>query len=199
MKRRILTLCMAGVLALALFACGGAPTSKLPMLEMEAASSVESGTESTHKKPTGTYENEGPDDMIGLLTYMEDGKAIIRDTENVKFENGAIVAAENTTSFVQMSYKEIGAVNGYRYQFSYNGSMVQAEFYRFDPNHLDEKGKACLESVKEKGSFELLDNEVPATLHPSEEYLMIYTDTKKDEKNEAQKQWAEELFLSFPA
>ena len=54
-----------------------------------------------------------------------------------------------------------------------------------------------MDSVREKGFFQVLDNEVPAVLHPSEKYLMIYTDTKKDEKNEAQKKLAEELFLSF--
>lgn len=200
MKKRMLSLLSAMALLLTLTACGGVSGSRLPALETETDSSaVSSGAAGGHQKPTGNYENEDPDGMIGLLTYMEDGKAIVRDTENVKFENGTVVTVGNTTSFVQMSFKEIGAVNGYRYQFTYNGSTVQAEFYRFDPDNLDEKGKTCLDSVKEKGFFELLGNTVPATLHPSGKYLMIYTDAKEDEKNEAQKKWAEELFLSFPA
>lgn len=195
MKKRITALLLAGVLALTLSACGGVTTGRIPQLVTEdTASTVSGGEEKPQAKPDSSkYE----DTLIGLLTYMEDGKAIARDTEKVTFEGDNIVIAENTTSFVQMSYKEIGAVNGYRYQFSYNGSTVQAEFYEFDPENLDEKGKACLDSVREKGSFEVLDNEVPAVLHPSEKYLMIYTDTKNDEKNEAQKKLAEELFLSF--
>lgn len=198
MKKRMLSLLSAMALLLTLTACGGVSGSRLPALEPETKE-TSGATEIVHTKPAGEYKNEDPDGMIGLLTYMEDGKAIVRDTENVKFENGAVVTAENTTSFVQMSFKEIGAVNGYRYQFTYNGSTVQAEFYRFDPDNLDEKGKTCLDSVKEKGFFELLGNTVPATLHPSGKYLMIYTDAKEDEKNKAQKKWAEELFLSFPA
>lgn len=203
MKKRILSLLSAAALLLTLTACGGTTDSGLPTLEVAAGSSAaESGEQGeARKKPVGNYENESPDGMSGLLAYMEDGKAVARDTENVKFENGSIIIAENTTSFVQMSFKEIGAVNGYRYQFTYNGGTVQAEFYRFDPDDLDEKGRACLDSVKTKGFFEVLGNEVPAVLHPSGEYLMVYTDAnaEKNEKNASQKEWAEELFLSFPA
>lgn len=195
MKKRIIALLLAGVLAITLSACGMVTASQLPQLVTEdTASAVSGGEEKPQEKPDSSkYE----DTLIGLLTYMEDGKAIARDTEKVTFKGDSIVIAENTTSFVQMSYKEIGAVNGYRYQFSYNGSTVQAEFYEFDPENLDEKGKACLDSVREKGSFEVLGNEMAAILHPSEKYLMIYTDAKNDEKNEAQKKLAEELFLSF--
>ena len=195
MKKRILALCMAGAMAITLSACGGV-APRLPQLTTEEASSaVSGGEEKTAKKPNSAdYE----DTLLGLCSYMEDGKAVVKDEEAVAFENGKVVfKKDSVTTFVEMSYKEIGAIGGYRYQFAYNGSTVQAEFYEFAPENLDEKGKACLDSVREKGFFQVLDNEVPAVLHPSEKYLMIYTDTKKDEKNEAQKKLAEELFLSF--
>lgn len=193
MKKRIAVVLLLGLLLLTLTACGGVAASPLPQLGLQEDTS--SGTEEVSRtKPDSTkYE----DDLIGLCSYMEDGGAVIKDAE-VTFENGKVVYhQDNITTFVEMSYKEIGAVGGYRYQFSYNGSTVQAEFYEFDLENLDEKGEACLSSVKEKGLFEVLGHEVPATLHPGGKYLMIYTDRKEDENNETQKQWAEELFLSF--
>ena len=155
MKKRILALCMAGAMAITLSACGGA-APRLPQLTTEEASSaVSGGEEKTAKKPNSAdYENT----LLGLCSYMEDGKAVVKDEEAVAFENGKVVfKKDSVTTFVEMSYKEIGAIGGYRYQFAYNGSTVQAEFYEFAPENLDEKGKACLDSVREKGFFQVLD------------------------------------------
>ena len=196
MKKRIIELLLAGVLLLSLTACGGGTVGRVPQLV--TAEDTASGVEGASRtKPDSTnYE----DTLIGLCSYMEDGGAVVKDEEAVSFEDGRVVFhQDNITSFVEMSYKEIGAVGGYRYQFTYNGSTVQAEFYAFDLDDLDEKGQDCLSSTKEKGFFVVLGNKVPALLHPNGKYLMIYTDSKKDEKNEAQKQWAEDLFRSFQA
>ena len=196
MKKRIFALLLAGTLLLTLTACGGVAAARLPQLETgdSAASGVDAATRI--KPDSSKYE----DTLIGLCSYMEDGGAVVKDSEAVSFKDGEVVYhQDNVTTFVEMSYKEIGAAGGYRYQFTYNGSTVQAEFYIFDLDNLDEKGQTCLSSVKEKGFFEVLGNEVRATLHPNGKYLMIYTDGKQDETNEAQKQWAEELFRSFQA
>ncbi len=117
-----------------------------------------------------------PDTLEGLCEYMAEGLAFAGDP-------------------VEMSYKEIGAIAGVRYRFTYNSSTVQVEFYEFDLDNLDEKGKACLDSVQEKGVITVLDNEVPAVLNGK--YLMIYTDTSKKEENTAQKERVEKLFLDF--
>ncbi len=194
MLKKLFALAGAACLAVTLSACGGTAV-KLPQLTTETSSVSSGSAEETRAKPNSA---EYGDDLAGLLGYMRDGKAIVLD-EGVKFDNGAVVVAEGVTSFTQMSYQEIGADNGYRCQFTYHSSTVQAEFYSFDPENLDEKGQACLASVREKGFFEMLDNEVPAVLHPSEKYMMIYTDAnaEKDEENKTQKDWATELFLSF--
>ena len=96
---------------------------------------------------------------------------------------------------VEMSYKEIGAIGGYRYRFKYNGSTVQAEFYEFDLDNLNDKAKECLNSTKEKGSFPLLGNDVPATL--SGKYMLIYTDTSKEQANTEKRDETVDLFASF--
>lgn len=117
-----------------------------------------------------------PDNLDGLCEYMAEGLAFAGDP-------------------VEMSYQVIGAVAGVRYRFTYNGSTVQVELYEFDLDHLDETGKACLGSVEEKGSFTVLDKEVPAVLNGK--YLMVYTDGSKDEKNTAQRERVENLFQDF--
>lgn len=199
MLKKVWVFLMAGALALSLSACGGNAV-KLPALDTGNTSSAVSGGSSTsHKKPdSGKYS----DDLAGLLSYMEDGGAVTRDAEAASIGDGKITIKDSAnTSFTEMSYKEIGALGGYRYRFTYGASTVQAEFYEFDPDNLDEKAQECLGSVKEKGFFQMLDKEVPAILHSNGKYLMIYTDSnaEKKEENGAQKEWAEELFLSFQA
>ena len=192
MKKRVSALLLAVALLLSMAACGGAAAGRLPTMEVAAE-----GEENSRTTPDSANFD---DNLIGLCSYMEAGGAVVKDEEAVSFRNGEVVFHQDkVTSFVEMSYKEIGAIGGYRYQFTYNGATVQAEFYAFDLDNLDEKGKACLDSTREKGFFEVLGNEVRATLHPNGKYLMIYTDGKDDEKNKAQKQWAEELFFSFQA
>ncbi len=117
-----------------------------------------------------------PDTLEGLCEYMAEGLAVAGDS-------------------VEMSYQVIGAVAGVRYRFTFHGSTVQVELYEFDLDSLDETGKACLDSVQEKGSFTMLDKEVPAVLNGK--YLMVYTDSSKDEKNTAQRERVENLFQDF--
>ncbi len=183
--------CCAAALLLALSACGGT-IEPLPELKLSESSAV-SGTEGSGTESSGTSaaedivvdQSEYEDNLDGLCKYMEASKAVIK--------------SDNENSFVEMSYKEIGAIGGFRYRFTYHNSTVQAEFYEFDPENLDEKGKLCLDSVREKGYFEILGDQVRAALHPSEKYLMIYTDpnAEKREENAAQQKRVEELFLGF--
>lgn len=196
MLKRILALAAAAALALSLSACGGTAV-KLPELVLETTSTASGGTDLVHKKPDSSKYD---DTLMGLLSYMEDGGAVARDTEKVTFQDDSIAIEEGVTSFVQMSFKEIGAVNGYRYQFTFNNSTVQAEFYEFDPENLDEKAKSCVSSVKEKGFFDILDNQVPAVLSADGKYMMVYNDPRKTvESNRQQEEWVQELFLSFHA
>lgn len=116
------------------------------------------------------------DNLDGLCKYMEANRAV-------------------TGEKVEMSYREIGAVGGVRYRFKFDGGTVQAEFYEYDLDNQDEKAKECLGSVQEQGRFTILGNEVPAVLNGK--YLMIYSDTDRDEANTAQKEQVEKLFQEF--
>lgn len=177
MLKKFLALAAAAAMALTLTACGGTGAS-LPVLNVpdDSASAVSQAAPDSAKFD---------DDLAGLCKYLEEAGAVLQDgTEN---------------SFTEMSYKEIGAIGGCRYRFTYNGSTVQAEFYEFDLDHLDEKGKACLAEAKEKGQITVLENQVPVTLHSNGRYLMIYTDTKDNEANRAHSELVKELFLGFHA
>ena len=165
MAKRVLILAGALLLSLSLAACGG-PREQAPTL----------ATPSSGIEQTPVDANGFDDDLAGLCQYMEANQAV-------------------TGEKIEMSYKEIGAVNGFRYLFKFDGSTVQAEFYEFDLDNLDEKGNACISSVREKGFFSLLGNDVPATLEGK--YLMIYTDGDSDEVNTAQKEKVLNLFQDF--
>lgn len=179
MLKRILALGAAVLMLLALAGCGG-NVARLPELQLEEA---EGGGYSRTAPASPDYE----DTLEGLTAYMEAGQAVVKDdTEN---------------SFTEMSYKEIGAIGGCRYRFTYNRTTVQVEFYEFDPENLDEKGQDCLGSAKEKGRITVLGKEIPVTLHSNGRYLMIYIDEKaeSEDANRQQKEWTEKLFLDFHA
>lgn len=185
MMKKLMALCGVLVLALSLSACGGTAT-QLPALVLEdpaasnAASQV-SGTESgTQEEPTveEVPYTEFDDSLDGLCDFLTANKA---------------VAGEPT----EMAYETIGAAGGYRYRFILNNSTVQVEVYAFDLENLGEQGQAVLDSVKESGQFPMLDNQVPATLSGSGQYMMIYTDNSTSAENTAQKDRVLGLFQGF--
>ena len=180
MIKKILALAGSALLCLSLSACATTgeqlPTLALP--ETQTSSGVESGTETAAPDPVPQDDYE--DNLDGLCQYMEANYIVTGDP-------------------VEMAYETIGASDGFRYRFKYNGVTLQVEFYEFDLNNLNEKGQACLDSVKETGKFTMLDNQVPATLSDNGKYLMIYTDANDSEENKAQQERAQELFTGFYA
>lgn len=202
MKKRMLALGAALLFLVTLSACGGTAQT-LPVLELETTAGEASGTEEVVRPHIDSADYE--DTLAGLLSYLQASKAAAWDGEKVRLGEKVEIVDPANTAFVETSYKEIGAQEGYRCQFALNNkSTVQVEFYSFDPENLDEKAKACIASVKEKGFFQMLDKEVRAVLHPSEKYLMIYSDARAEGDqavplNAEQKAWAEQQFLKFHA
>ena len=125
------------------------------------------------------------DNLDGLCSYLE--------------VNSALARGDNDAAFTEMSYKEIGAVGGYRYRFTCGSSTVQAEFYEFDLENLDEKAQTCISSVQMLGYFTILGNDVQAQLSNSGKYMMIYHDTGKAEVNSLERDWLEKCFTGFKA
>lgn len=184
MLKRFLALGAAVLLALSLSACG-APAEQLETLvlpeELEASqiSGAEDAEPAATPKPSVKQE-DCEDSLEGLCKYLEGNNA---------------VAGEKA----EMSYKEIGAAGGFRYKFRFHNSTVQVEVYEFDTGNLDEKGKDCWSSAKEKGFITVLEKKVPVVLSPNEKYLLIYTDTREEEANKAQQETVTKLFQGFYA
>lgn len=194
MLKKITALLLIGAMLLTLAACGGTTGTSLPTLKLpEKTASAASGAESSEAGEEAASDESFEDSLEGLCSFMEKNSAVVRN-DPAKVSSGS-----EDPSFTEMAFEEIGAIGGCRYRFSFNGSSVQVEFYQYDLENLDDKAQTYLNSVKEKGSFPMLDREVPAVLSDSGKYLMVYTDSKTDEQNKAQKERVEELFRGFKA
>ncbi|MGI6255848.1 MAG: hypothetical protein ACOYJZ_09505 [Acutalibacter sp.] len=194
MMKKLLALGLSLTLVLSLGACA-ATGEQLPALVLESASApesstgsgvesgAESGTESGAESQIQVEEvsdKDYEDSLDGLRQYLVDSKAVAGDA-------------------TEMAYETIGAVEGYRYRFTLERSTVQVEVYEYDLENLSDEATAVLDSVKEKGTFSMLNKEVSAVLSDSGKYMMIYTDASKDQLNTQQKERVEELFQSFKA
>lgn len=183
MLKKAACLISAVLLAVSLSACGST-TQALPTLSVpgeESTASTASGEETSSAVETEPVKMEDCENNLdGLCTYLEGNNAVTGERH-------------------EMSYQEIGATGGYRYRFTFNKQTVQVEVYAFDLDNLNEKGQACVSSVKEKGFFTMLDNEVPAVLSDNGRYMMIYTDAGDDEVSTTQKETVLQLFKGFYA
>jgi hypothetical protein len=97
----------------------------------------------------------------------------------------------------EMKADIIGAEKGEKYTFQYNSATVVVELYQFDLDNLNDTDKETLESIKENGTFKVLDTDVEAKISKSGKYVMLYTDSSTDDTNTAQAQKAEELFQEY--
>ena len=193
MLKKLLALVATVALAVTLTACTGTG-EQLPGLTLETSSASTSSTTSGVDVPTASDEEDAQveiqveevpdtefeDTIDGLCDYLSANKAVTGDP-------------------TEMAYETIGATEGYRFRFILGKSTVQVEVYAFDLDNLGDQAQTVLDSVREKGSFTMLDNEVPATLNSDGKYLLIYTDTSTDATNVAQKERVTELFTSFHA
>lgn len=168
---------LAAALCLSMTAC--ASSQQTATVKMETSTVAEDGEETAAEiKDPADYE----DDIQGLCRFLEDCK---------------VTAGEK----IQMSYDVIGAVNGYKYAYSYNDSNVQLEIYEFPEEDISETAQEIIDAVRGNGEFEILDNTIPAQISADGRYLMIYTDSKaeKEDANKAHKNHVDQCFAAFTA
>ena len=171
--KKLMALVLAAALCVSLAACAVPQTSAD---KLETSSTTEDGEAVTEDKDPADYET----DIQGLCKF---------------FEESGLTAGEK----VQMSYDVIGAVNGYKYAYSYNDSSVQVELYEFPTENIPETAQAVIDSVREAGSFEILDSTVPAQISEDGRFMMVYTDAKAegDETSKAHKAHVTACFEAF--
>lgn len=175
--KKWLAAALIGALCLSMTACAAQQTTSLHTLETSTAP-AEGEEAVVELKDPANYE----DDVQGLCAFMEDCK---------------VTAGER----VQMEYGVIGAVNGYKYAYTYEGSQVQLEVYEFPAEELSETAQEIIDSVRDNGTFQLLDNTIPAQLSANGRYMLIYTDEKseKEDANKAHKEHVVKCFETFTA
>lgn len=175
--KKWIVVALAAILCVGMTACVASPTASMATLENSATPEEGKVAEEVIKDPAG-YD----DDIQGLCKYMEDCKVTAGDRE-------------------QMSYDVIGAKNGYKYAYLYNGSSVQLELYEFATENIPEAAQDVIASVREKGTFHILDHDVPATLSADGRFMMIHTDAQaeKQDLNKAHKAHVDACFEEFTA
>ena len=177
--KKLLAAVLVVVLCLSMTGCVSSTSTTANLETLETSAAPAEGEEATvEMKDPANYD----DTVQGLCAFMEDCK---------------VTAGER----VQMEYGVIGALNGYKYAYTYNSSSVQLEVYEFDTENLSETAQQVIDSVKANGTFELLDNTIPAQISADGRYMLIYTDEKsaKEDANKAHKEHVVECFETFTA
>lgn len=166
--KKLFILSMAAVIALTMSACG--------VNVGGTSSGSESTASSQASKPNpDSYE----DSLAGLQKYLTDNSMLSGDA-------------------TEMQAEFIGAKKGVRYQMSFNGkNNLTIELYEYDTDNLSDTAKNVLDSVKQNGSFSIMNQQVPAELSDSGKYLMIYKDTATGEQNQAHQKDVSALFKAF--
>ena len=172
--KKILMILLAGVLALSLTGCMGGSANKETLVTLEVP---EEGTPAAVAPNADQYDA----DLAGLCAYMEAG--------------GIIAAGEGYP--VDTAYEVIGAMGGKRYKVSFNKSVIQAEFYEFDPENLSAEAQALLADAREQGQVTILRNTVPARASQDGKFMMIYIDPKTEEPDNAHRELAYSYFDNF--
>lgn len=180
MFKKILLGILSVLLVLSMTACVGGVSESLSKLTLpgEDADSSASSSVAAAPKPEEMQDTQVEDNLLGLCKLLEGSYA---------------VAGEKT----QMSYEVIGAQDGYKYRFTYNGKTVQVEVYAFDLENPSDLATKVLTEIQENGYFVMLDKQVQATISDNGKYVMVYSDAGTDEKSTTQKARVLELFKKF--
>lgn len=166
----------AGVMAFSLAGCGAGDVGGSEyMASKDASSQQASSSAETSSQPEVVYD----DSMQGLQKYLADRDILSGDA-------------------VKMEASLIGAKEGVRYMYSYEGKEnVSVELYEFDAANLNETAQKVLTSVKESGKFTIMEREVPGVLSADERFLMIYADTQTGDQHTTRTDEAKNTFLNF--
>ena len=171
MKKIITALMCLGMIAAMLTGCGY--NDALENSNKEATKATESSqAETTPVVKDSDYK----DTLAGLADYFADKGYIAK-------KDGKIDASKVT----KMDASLIGAKEGKKYQ---PVNTVFIEFYSYDTANLNDTAKDILVSVKDNGTFSILDlPAVKAYISDNGKYLMVYTDTSiNDEKPDTSSQ-----------
>lgn len=182
--KKVILLALAAAMLLSFSGCSGAydttPSSASSSGSTSSSSSSSSASTSPNSSVSSQIDEGSVDNTLqGLEKYLT-GKGVIQGTST------------------QMDASYIGAKNGDKYKYSYEGKdNVTVELYEYDTSSLNDTANKVINSVKKDGKFTILEHDVKATISDNGKYLMIYTDTANGEKNTAHQTDAEKIFKAF--
>lgn len=93
----------------------------------------------------------------------------------------------------------IGAKEGRRYSFQYDGSTIQMELYEFDPENLNEDAQEAIDNATNNNTMVIMGITASGTtvMSDSGKYMMLYHDGNTSESHEAHKQEILDEFKAF--
>lgn len=166
----------AGVMAVSFAGCGAGDVGSAEYMASKAAAS-QAAASSSQPAQSSQAEVKYENFLKGLQQYMT-AKGVA-EGEPISMEAGLI-----------------GAKEGVRYRGSFEGKdNITLELYRYDPSDQNEAAQKVLADVKEKGTFTIMEKQVPATLNG--DYLMVYSDTQTGEVHEKRADEVKQIFLNF--
>lgn len=166
----------AGAMAISFAGCGAGDVGSDEYMASKAAAS-QAAAQSSQAGESSKAEKQYENSLKGLQQYMADKGTATGDA-------------------IAMEASLIGAKEGVKYRGSYEGKEnVTLELYRFDPADLNEKATQVLADVKGKGTFTIMETDVPATLNG--DYLMIYTDTQDGDAHTKRAEEVKQIFMDF--
>lgn len=159
----ILTLCCAGAL---LAGCGVSDA-------LNQTSKTEATTQAATKDEAPVVKDtDFNDDFDGLCDYfVAMGYTVAKAGEKLDEKN-----------VTEMDFSLVGAQAGKKFATTYNGKNISVELYSYDTANLNDTAKEIIDSVKNDGTFTILDlNPVKAYLSDNGKYMMVYSDASIDE------------------
>lgn len=172
-KMKIAAVFAAALMLLSFSACA------VNMPDSSSSSNTSSEAEATPEPEASVDESKFADNLEGLQEYMV-AKEYISGTP------------------VDMEASFIGAKDGVKYTCSYEGSNnITMELYEYDTSSLNETAQEVINSVKENGTFELMDITAEAVLSDSGKYLMVYKDSASGEVHDTRTKQVKEDFTAF--
>ncbi|MGN0518565.1 MAG: hypothetical protein ACI4II_07555 [Acutalibacteraceae bacterium] len=171
--KRILLIALAALMALSATSCGmGASNTESATIEIASVDDVK----------LDDYENT----FDGLINYFK--------------KIGYILCADNgasNTTQVDLNAEAIGAKQGKRFKFTYEGSTVTIELYELYTGE-GATSTDALEEAKKTGTLNVFDIEkFEVHFSNNNKYMMIYLDKDNDAENASRKKSAIELFKKF--
>lgn len=171
--KKLLIAALAVVMVGTMAACGAGNVGD--SVSSSASSQTASSQAASSAPSAGSFDNS----LSGLEKYLAANSVISGDP-------------------TAMQADFIGAKSGAKYQFSYNGNNnVTVELYEFDSANLNGTATSVQNDVKNKGTFTIMSQQVPAVLSDSGKYLMIYKDTATADQNKARQEKVTKLLKEF--